>query len=595
MRPTCRATLAFCMLSLSTLANAGNLPVGFTVGYNEAWIENNYGNWLASNPFFGLPSAFPSSFACCANNSALSAMLLGMGQGKAKVVRIFLFPAVQGLKIDTSVTSPSSTAVTMTKGLTGDFLTNLESLFKWVRQYNLTHPNLKLYITALNGVDMNVVTASNNPALHLYYQRLLTNSAEINAYDTLVLEPVLNLMSSYQDVIYAFDLINEIEGAINAGYISWSGARTWISNVAYAINHLSQFQWLPVTSTAGYSYPVQEVTFGFFTGLNLNFYDVHIYTDTGTYSGQTALCSKVASDRLAIVLGEFGQHSSTVSDSIQNTAATNFLKGASTSCFSGALAWKYEGTSGEPWYSYLYVNLPVPPAGGTLLVPPCPAQQPGLPPSVQVPGPAPAGLACARPAYTTIQNFALGVSQLSAAEPKAKSTDATGAPAVDTTSLTDGEVAQVAHVASQIDVANAKLALDRSSNGLVRAFAATTLNDYAAADARALSSLRSANINPQDNAISQSLIGAASEHAQQLSQLSGAAFDEAYARNELAFHVLISGAMEMTLIPSAQSPQVKSVLQRELGLFQKHLQEARELVGQLDTSTYLPLPPPKQR
>jgi len=592
-----RATLALCMLSLSTLADAGTLPAGFTVGYNEAWIENNYGNWLASNPLFHLSSAFPSSFSppICANNSPLSAMLLGMGQGNAKVVRLFLFPAVQGIIINTSVTSPSSTAVTMTQGLTGEFLTNLTSVFGCVRQYNnKNNTNLKLYITALNGPDMNVVTASNNPVLHLYYQRLLSNSAEIIAYDTLVLEPIIQLMSGYQDVVYAFDLINEIEGAINAGYISWSGARAWISNAAYAINHLPQpqFPWLPpVTSTAGYGYAVQEVTFGFFRGINLNFYDIHVYTDTGTYSGQTYLCSQVASDKLPIILGEFGQHSSSISDSIQNTGAANFLMGASSSCFSGALAWKYEGTSGEPWYSYLYVNLPVPSTGGTLSAPPCPAQQPGLPASVQVPG-----LACARPAYTTIQNFSLGASKLvSAAKPEVGSTGGTSAPPLNTTSLTDAQVAQVAHVASQIEIANAKLALDKSSNEQVRAFAAATLNDYAAADAATLSSLSSANINVQDNAISESLLGAASEHGQNLSQLSGAAFDEAYAQNELDFHVFICGAIEMTLMPSAQTPHIKKLLQSELGLCQKHLPGARELVGQLQAPTYLPLPPPKHR
>ena len=71
--------------------------------------------------------------------------------------------------------------------------------------------------------------------------------------------------------------------------------------------------WLPVTSTAGWGYAVQEVTMGHFSGLGLNFYDVHIYSDSGTYSGQPALCSKTP-DQLPIVLGEYGQKSSTVND-----------------------------------------------------------------------------------------------------------------------------------------------------------------------------------------------------------------------------------------------------------------------------------------
>jgi hypothetical protein len=147
--------------------------------------------------------------------------------------------------------------------------------------------------------------------------------------------------------------------------------------------------WLPVTSTAGWGYAVQEVTLGLFSGLGLNFYDVHIYSDSGTYSGQTALCSKTKSDNVQIVLGEYGQKSSTVNDTIQNTATTNFLNGAKNSCFSSALAWKYEalGTS-APALSYLSIT------NGALSTPPCTSTQ------TQVPGPA-----CARPAYTTIKNF----------------------------------------------------------------------------------------------------------------------------------------------------------------------------------------------
>ena len=108
-----------------------------------------------------------------------------------------------------------------------------------------------------------------------------------------------------------------------------------------------------------------------------------------TECGRAALCSKTQLDKLQIVLGEYGQKSSTVSDTLQNTATTNFLKRAKSSYFSSALAWKYEAvTTTAPWLSYLYIN------NGVLLAPPCPTL------SQQVPGPA-----CARPAYNIIQNF----------------------------------------------------------------------------------------------------------------------------------------------------------------------------------------------
>ena len=122
--------------------------------------------------------------------------------------------------------------------------------------------------------------------------------------------PILNLANDNNDVVYAFDLINEIEAPINQGYFSnyWIDARAWITNIATFIN--SKSPWLAVTASAGWDNAVQEVTMGLFSGLNLNFYDVHNYSDSGLDNSSnqiTALCSKALSDNRLIVLGEFGQ------------------------------------------------------------------------------------------------------------------------------------------------------------------------------------------------------------------------------------------------------------------------------------------------
>jgi hypothetical protein len=372
MKTMLRWTSTLCILSLSTTASGQSLPPAFSVGYNEAWIKNNYGNWLAYDQLFAEPSAF--------NSSLVNAMFSGMAAGNAKIVRIFLFPALQGICIeaDTSGSCPAP-------GLAREFLRNLKKVFSLARK-----SNFKLYITALDANDAYVANSNNYPVLYTYYKNLFSNNGgATTAYENSVLGPVLRLMSLNQDVIYGFDLIDEIEAAINAGYFSdyWIGAQAWIRNMTAFVN--SKSPWLPVTSTAGYGYAVQEVTLGLFSGLGPNFYDVHIYSDSGTYSGQTALCSKTKSDKLQIVLGEYGQQSSTVSDSIQSTATTQFLYRAKSSCFSSALAWKYEalGTS-APGLSYLSIT------NGVLSTPPCPSSQ------VQVPGPA-----CARPAYSIIKDF----------------------------------------------------------------------------------------------------------------------------------------------------------------------------------------------
>ncbi len=164
---------------------------------------------------------------------------------------------------------------------------------------------------------------------------------------------------------------------------------------------------------------------------------------------------------------------------------------------------------------------------------------------------------------------------------------AQGAP-----TLSDSEISDVIHRALRVEIGNADLALSRSQNERVRSFADATRRAYSDADKQALSSQGRSNIRSQDNPISQSLADSWAERSQRLSKLSGEAFDAAYARNELAQHALITGALEATLIPAAKDPQIKSLLQDELALFQKRLKHAKKLADQFQAHTpFTPAPP----
>jgi hypothetical protein len=332
-----RSAAALQLLCASTLATAGNLPRGsFWVGYNEAWFGANYGTWLTANPFYGAPSQFPSTLG------VIDTWFAGMAKGNAKIVRIWLFPQLQGIVLGQS--SPQ------TQSLTSDFLYNLITIFNYAKKHGLM-----VYITALNGNDMR--TAVGNAPLQDYYYNLLSNKyGEREAFKTNILAPLLAYMNwfntVYPGVIYALDLMNEIEAPLNSSYFPdfWLGARDWIQNMARFVRATSP--WLPVTASAGWSYSALEITLGLFTGLGLDFYDLHVYSDSGKYSGETALCNKVWADGVPIILGEYGQKSQTYSDYIQYTATANFLYDARTHCFSAALAWKYEDPI-QTWLTHL--------------------------------------------------------------------------------------------------------------------------------------------------------------------------------------------------------------------------------------------------
>ena len=66
-----------------------------------------------------------------------------------------------------------------------------------------------------------------------------------------------------------------------------------------------------------------------------------------------------------------------------------------------------------------------------------------------------------------------------------------------------------------------------------------------------------------------------------VASLDGAAFDQAYATNEVAFHRTVNGALKDTLIPSADNAELKGLLETGLTLFGEHQAHAEHLAAAL--------------
>lgn len=109
----------------------------------------------------------------------------------------------------------------------------------------------------------------------------------------------------------------------------------------------------------------------------------------------------------------------------------------------------------------------------------------------------------------------------------------------------------IAFTAGQIDIAAAALALEKTKNRAVRSFAEEMVRDHEAVNKQVLALLDKLKVEPEDNDTSKSLVDAASKKQAALLQLSGAAFDKAYAENEVAYHQTVNTALENTLIPDA--------------------------------------------
>jgi putative membrane protein len=147
--------------------------------------------------------------------------------------------------------------------------------------------------------------------------------------------------------------------------------------------------------------------------------------------------------------------------------------------------------------------------------------------------------------------------------------------------LTDPQIAHIAYTAGVIDVAAGKQALSKASNKEVKAFADNMVRDHEAVNNLAMDLVKKLNVTPEDNDTSKALSKQAADKSAELGKLNGAAFDKAYVANEVAYHKAVNSALETQLIPSASNPELKSLLQTGLKIFQGHQQHAEHIAASL--------------
>lgn len=147
--------------------------------------------------------------------------------------------------------------------------------------------------------------------------------------------------------------------------------------------------------------------------------------------------------------------------------------------------------------------------------------------------------------------------------------------------LDDAQIAHIAYTADQIDIQAAQQALKKSKNKDVRGFAQDMVRDHTAVNKKALALVKKLKVTPENNSTSQSLIKQAADKRAELAKLNGAAFDKAYADNEVAYHKTVNDALQNTLIPGASNAQLKDLLSTGLKIFQGHQQHAEQVAAEL--------------
>ena len=147
--------------------------------------------------------------------------------------------------------------------------------------------------------------------------------------------------------------------------------------------------------------------------------------------------------------------------------------------------------------------------------------------------------------------------------------------------LNDLEIAHAAYTADIIDIGYAKIALAKSHNADIRAFAELMIRDHTAVNEGAAALLAKLKVTAQDNAFSKALLAGAATKTTELNALDGAAFDRAYAANELGYHQTVNKIVGETWIPAVKNAEVKSFLEQALVTFKVPEELANHMVGML--------------
>lgn len=157
---------------------------------------------------------------------------------------------------------------------------------------------------------------------------------------------------------------------------------------------------------------------------------------------------------------------------------------------------------------------------------------------------------------------------------------ATPAGDVEGGAMTDAQIKDVIATVNKGEIDLAKVAIQKAQNPDVKAFAQRMENEHSALNTQAQVTTGGAGAVAQNELIS-TLEADAQATLKDLQSRSDAEFDLAYIDSQVRMHRTVLGALEDRLIPSAQDPELRKVLEGARESVQDHLSQAEEIRDQL--------------
>jgi putative membrane protein len=124
----------------------------------------------------------------------------------------------------------------------------------------------------------------------------------------------------------------------------------------------------------------------------------------------------------------------------------------------------------------------------------------------------------------------------------------------------------------------------KATSKAVKDFAQRMITDHSGVNKSATELVTKLHVTPESNATSQSLQQGGDQNLATLKSLKGGAFNRAYVDHEVAYHQAVLDAMDNTLIPNANNPELKALLIKVRPAFVAHLEHAKQIQASLGKS-----------
>ena len=154
------------------------------------------------------------------------------------------------------------------------------------------------------------------------------------------------------------------------------------------------------------------------------------------------------------------------------------------------------------------------------------------------------------------------------------------APALD-----DGTIVAIFDAANTADIETGTLAAEKGTTQAVRDYGAMLARDHAAVRRMGRDLAARLGVTPTPPADGSS----AKAHAAAMKALraaSGADFDRAFLRHEIAFHQAVMDALEASVIPAIENPELRALVVKVAPAFEAHRQAAIQIEAGLDEAAH---------